>query len=136
MSGLPISILPTLQLVLCPVGCAPAPTDSGELISDGGTYHLDLTLDPAEPVAGEEVLASLLVMTRADMASLTDATVEIEPWMPMHGHGISDPVAVEELGDGLYEGRFVFSMPGSWELRIQIEAEPGTDGATAPVEVQ
>ena len=107
------------------------------LHSDGGAYHMELTLSPGAPVTGEGTTTTLTVLHHEDLSPVLDATVGMTPWMPMHDHGIADDVVVEDLGEGVYEGTFAFSMPGSWELRLDIDdgAEIGADTAVATVEV-
>ena len=46
-------------------------------------------------------------------------------WMPSMGHG-SSPVTLERIDTGTYRAsRVFFSMPGEWELRVQVKN--GTD---------
>ena len=41
--------------------------------------------------------------------------------MPAHGHGSSTEAVVHEVGEGLYEVEDLsFSMPGIWEVRIDV----------------
>lgn len=114
-----------LASVLSLAACG-SETGAQTLMSDGGAYQLELVLSPAEPVSGEDVEASVQVRTDADMASVSGATVALEPWMPAHDHGIPDEVSISDDGDGLYTGTFAFSMPGSWELRVQVDDELAT----------
>lgn len=60
----------------------------------------------------------------------------MKPFMPQHGHGIADEVVVTERGEGLYDGTFAFSMPGTWELNLTVSAEPGDDEAAITVDVR
>lgn len=56
------------------------------------------------------------------LKTATDATkVEIYPWMPSMGHGSpEDPTIVKEQ-DGSYRlENVVFSMPGAWELKVNV----------------
>lgn len=56
---------------------------------------------------------------------ITDADVEIEAWMPEHGHGTepeTDPVHVH---DGMYEGATNWMMGGAWELRFNVTLPQG-----------
>jgi len=129
------AMLPLAALAL--TACA-ADEATQILHSDGGGYHMELTLSPAEPVAGEDVTATLNVLNHHESTPVTGAAVDMTPWMPMHDHGINDEVSVSELGEGDYEGTFAFSMPGSWELRLDLDdsGELGADTAVATIEVQ
>ena len=56
------------------------------------------------------------------LKTATDATaVEVTVWMPSMGHGApSEPRVVKEQ-DGSYRLEdVVFSMPGTWELKIKV----------------
>ena len=75
-----------------------------------------------------------LLDKRGDPA--TGVTVGLVPWMPAHNHGIPQDVTVSEAGAGAYEATFAFSMPGSWELQLDLDGEPGQDTARYEVEVQ
>jgi hypothetical protein len=55
-----------------------------------------------------------------------DLTLEVEGWMPGHGHGMVRTPRVTPLGEGpMGEERFqvrgmLFHMEGAWELRVAI----------------
>ena len=86
--------------------------------------ELDVTVvsDPDPPIAGE--VASTLTLTFSDGTPVT-GPVEVVPWMPAHGHGISEDVVAEELEDGVYTTTFTYSMPGTWELQVTADDEYG-----------
>lgn len=120
-------------VVLLPLAACGGPDVAEQVLhTESHAYHIDLAFSPAEPVAGEDVTATAHVQRHDDLSPVTGAQVVFEPWMPMHDHGIPDEVVVNELDGGVYEGTFAFSMPGSWELRIDI----GGDVATGSIEVQ
>jgi hypothetical protein len=49
-------------------------------------------------------------------------TVGVQPWMPAMGHGVSMPVKVSHDSTGTYSAtNLFFTMPGDWEVRIQIK---------------
>lgn len=91
-------------------------------------------IDPDPPVAGEDITATLHLMWADDGGDVTDADVVVTPWMPAHGHGIDTEVSVSELGEGEYEAGFIFSMPGTWELQVDVDDGAGT--GLVEVEVQ
>lgn len=91
-------------------------------------------LAPDPVVSGEDVTASLHVSWADDGEDVTDAVVTLTPWMSAHGHGIDDEVLVEELGDGLFTADFALTMPGTWELRVDVD--DGLAAGSVEVEVQ
>ena len=97
----------------------------------GDLYELALTPDPDPFVAGAAALEILLLDVEAG-APVAGADVTIEPWMTAHGHGISEPPVVTELGDGLYDATWEFSMPGAWELTFSIDGRGQKTSAPAP----
>jgi len=47
--------------------------------------------------------------------------LEVVLWMPSMGHG-SSPVELEKIDSGTYRAsRVFFSMPGEWEIRIEVK---------------
>ena len=104
---------------------------SGELASDEGLYDIAHTHLPDPPEVGE---AQVLLEVSAD-GPLDDLALELEPWMPAHDHGLSDPVDLVDLGDGRWEASFAYTMSGTWELRVSLSSALGDDIATIPVEV-
>lgn len=49
------------------------------------------------------------------------STLEVEAWMPAHGHGTMKPSEIENVAAGVYEVVVTFSMPGHWELRVDAD---------------
>ncbi len=88
-------------------------------------YTVHATPDPTEVIAREDVTYDFHVHTSDDHEVVEGATLTVTPWMPAHGHGIDDEVVVVELGEGHYEATFQFSMPGEWELQIDIDGDAG-----------
>ncbi len=96
-----------------------AATASGLYETDEG-FVLDLAFDPDPPRTGE---VDLHIELSLDEQPVEEAHIEIEPWMPSHGHGANTVPQVHEMGDGQYHvDELTFSMPGHWELAIDIEA--------------
>jgi hypothetical protein len=123
-----------LAVLLSLVGCATDNGSNGSITTDAGLY--DLLLEPsADPwTAGEPISLDVTVEHKGE--PVEGATLFVEPWMPDHGHGISDPPSVRELGNGTYQASWAFSMPGAWELTIDVQAEPGSDTAVVRYDVQ
>ncbi|MAG63046.1 hypothetical protein CMO84_05930 [Candidatus Woesearchaeota archaeon] len=50
-----------------------------------------------------------------------DLTLEVEGWMPGHGHGMVRTPRVTPLGQGRYRVQgMLFHMEGAWELRVAL----------------
>ena len=62
--------------------------------------------------------------------------VQVEPWMPEHGHGVNEPPVVTVASDGTFVAEWSYSMPGLWEVTIEIEGEPGVDAAVVAYDVE
>lgn len=61
-----------------------------------------------------------------------NAHIKVNGGMPQHGHGFpTQPEVTKELGGGRYllEG-MKFSMPGWWELQLELTSKFGTDNVT------
>lgn len=136
-------MLVALTLTGCFGGIATTDTasggaDSGDaaVATDGGLYRLWLGSDPAEPVAGPFTLHLQVADPAADDAPVTGASLDIVPFMPEMGHGISGSPDLTETGAGAYEAAWSWPMSGEWEVTIGISADPGDDTYVAVYEVQ
>lgn len=117
------STLLPLALIACGTGSEnavdPGAASAG-VLTDGGLYRLTLTPEPDPPVAGDAAL-TILVEDPDDGAPIEGAAVEVEPWMPSMGHGVSDPPVIAEEGAGVYRATWEYSMPGTWEVVVTID---------------
>ena len=105
--------------------------------TDEGTYHLMLSSSPDPLVSGEVSLEIKVMETANNHEAVTGATIEITPWMPDMDHGIGEaPEVVELETEGSYEATWEYSMPGRWELTIDITADPGTDSVVVAHDVE
>lgn len=76
-----------------------------------------------------------LELRQAD-APLPGADVAVEVLMPAMGHGSSQTPVVHDVGGGRYRiDNVVFTMSGTWELRIRAAAGDAADRATFTSEV-
>lgn len=129
---------PPLILASLWLGCAPDPADPGAtwgprtVETDAGLYTLDLELSPDPPVAGA---TTLWLAARDAAGAAVSPTLTLTPWMPVHGHGVSEDPVCSDV-DGGVEAAFSWSMPGAWELRIEVSDGPQMDTVVVPVEVQ
>lgn len=74
---------------------------------------------PAEPFRGDN--AWTVMLTDLSDAPLKDASLEVQPWMPDHGHGTSVGADVTERGEGeLHVDPINLWMAGLWEVRFLV----------------
>lgn len=56
------------------------------------------------------------------------AAIKVSPWMPEMDHGVGEVPEISERGGGLYTvNNLMFSMTGTWELRIDITSGKVSD---------
>lgn len=110
------------------------PVPDGAVTTDAGLYVLDVTATPDPPVTGDQILT--LDVTDPDAEPVIGATLDLTPWMPDMNHGIANAPTVVEEGDGVYTAEFAWSMPGYWEVVVQVTRDDQTDQATLAFEVQ
>ncbi len=93
---------------------ASATTPSGVVVSLVST-------DPAVPDVGDNTW--VLALER-DGAAVDGVSPRVEPWMPLHGHGLVPPEYVGTPTDpGVYAvPTFDLIMPGLWEIRVDLAA--------------
>lgn len=133
------TVILTMTL-LTATACGPTPEEQSvpvapdQVTTADGLYLLKLDAVPQPYVAGSD--ASLTVELLADGEAVDGALLNVKPWMPDHGHGISPGPEVTVQGAGRYEAAWVFSMPGYWELTLTVDADDGQDSAVVAYEVQ
>lgn len=118
-----------LLLALAVAGCSVSDPESsvpaGPVTSSAGLYVGEFEFQPSPPEVGENTLA---FHVEATGAAVVGADVQLESYMPAHGHASGQSLGVSEIGDGNYEtSTIVYNMPGTWELTIEISAGAGTD---------
>ena len=127
-----------LALAASASGCG-APSDPGgeaQIRSASGAFNAIVSSDPDPPSVGA-ANAFGLEIEDAQGAHVTGATLAVYAWMPVHGHSMSSAGAVFELGDGTYRiEQVAFTMPGRWELRIDVSALSAQDSLSFPVDVR
>jgi hypothetical protein len=122
------SVLAVLAAV---AGCMTPPSDldlSRDKASQSGRYRVAL-LPPTPAPAINQMHSWKIRLATADGRPVKGAVFVVDGGMPQHGHGYpTQPRVTRELDDGTYvlDG-MKFSMPGWWDLRLGIRAEPGAD---------
>lgn len=82
-------------------------------------------LDPPEPVRGDNTWT---VSVRDAAGAATACSMQIEPFMPAHGHGTGKTAEVEDLGDGSYRVTPInLFMRGLWTVDFALDCEGTTD---------
>lgn len=120
------------------VGCG-ASDETAEgtqaLASEGGHFRGSFTPEPDPPTTGENALA--LGLTDAPGVAIDGATLAADPWMPSMGHGSPVAPTSVELGGGDYRIEHLsYTMPGDWEVRVDVSAGGVTDRFVVPLGVQ
>ena len=129
-------------VVLAELGPLLAACGSSDPAPAGGRFHSELgscsgtfEFDPAEPVVGKNRLDATLV--DSEESPLEHAVLDVQTWMPAHGHGSSAKPAVDEQGAGRYAiTNLVFEMPGEWQLTINVDGAELSDRFVIPVAVR
>jgi Cu(I)/Ag(I) efflux system membrane fusion protein len=104
----------------------PAPAKPVSETRKVGGYVLTLSTEPATPKAGETMLR--LKLTDPEGKPVTNANVLFVCTMPMPGMTDSKVTAIHTK-DGVYEGKAMLGMAGTWEVRISVTA-PGRPSIT------
>lgn len=124
-----ISVVPALFFLLaCSHGHHAA--EPQEVLSDSGALVGVFT-----PMDGLHVGHNHITVELYEGERLIDASVmEVEPWMPHHGHGSPQPATVTRV-EGAHEVEVFFNMAGHWELHVAVQSELGSDSFVVPLEV-
>ena len=91
-------------------------------IYGGYTYVLTL-INPLSVVLGSNNFNCILHKTQDDKnySEVDSAEMMIRPWMESHGHGSSNNTNPVWKGNGRYEGKAIFTMPGIWSVYDSIK---------------
>lgn len=116
------------------VGCSTPPTGldiSLEKQSAAGVYRVAL-VPPAQAPAINQMHSWKVKLATSDGVPVHGATFVVDGGMPQHGHGLpTQPRITRELADGTYQlDGMKFSMPGWWEVKLDIQGPRGADKVT------
>ena len=112
-------------------GCMTPPTDLDRSLgkaSANGLYQVTLEPPANQPPINQMHAWQVKLATR-DGTPVKGARFAVGGGMPQHGHGFpTRPRVTRELPDGRYvlDG-MKFSMPGWWDLKLDIESTAGAD---------
>jgi hypothetical protein len=86
-------------------------------------YVMSVSFPEGKKVGLNPVLVTLHRMKdMMTFPAVDDATLEMVPEMPAHGHGSPNNVAPTSKGAGRYEGTVNFTMPGEWKTTFTLKA--------------
>ncbi len=124
-----------LALTVGACGVEDPADDSTGLKSQAGHFEATANFEPSPPAVGKNRLE--LELRNEDGSFLEAAKLEAEPWMPAHGHGVPVRPSVKEMGAGVYSVEDLrFTMPGTWEVKVQIQAGQVDDSLVVKTDVQ
>ncbi|MGB9697123.1 MAG: FixH family protein, partial [Ignavibacteria bacterium] len=91
-------------------------------LQTNNVYLLTL-IKPANPSTGLNNYEIILHRTPDQTVyyEVDSAEFFIRPWMPAHGHGSSNNINPAFTGNGKYEGKVNFTMPGQWYVYDSIK---------------
>ena len=127
-------MFPALGVLVALAGCGTPPANLDLALDKptaNGTYRVAL-VPPVDTVAINKMHAWQVKVSTPAGQPVQHARVDVDGGMPQHGHGLpTHPRVTRELSPGTYlvEG-MKFSMPGWWEVKLDVHAQPGDDKVT------
>ncbi len=122
------------------MGCIPGPepdvipVNPRQLVTHDGLYTLFLEPERAPFHAGDT--SRLTVQVNAEGQPANECALKITPFMPDHNHGISQPPTIEDIDQSAFQASWMFTMPGYWEVTIEVDCADGNDTAKAAYNVE
>jgi YtkA-like len=115
-------------------GCATPPADldlSLRKASSAGAYQVAL-VPPTTAPAINQIHSWTVKVSDTTGNPVHDAVFTVGGGMPQHGHGLpTKPRVSNELEGGTYRiDGMKFSMPGWWEIKLNIRGNQGADTVT------
>jgi hypothetical protein len=121
---------PAAALILVPTSTAtqvPSAVQGTALSTkQGDGLKVSLSSNPNPPIRGNNTFEAFI--TDAQGNPVSDAKVSFDIDMTNMSHG-KNVITASSLGDGRYNGKVYFMMPGPWRLIVNIERT----GQTTPV---
>ncbi len=82
-------------------------------------------------------MVMLTIRDASSGAAVEGATVNVVPWMSMHGHGSPKRTQVKDKGNGVYEvDDLYYSMEGPWDLLITIQKGNIEDAGSVAIDIK
>ncbi len=119
---------------------AGAPETRWQGLSDKGSYGVKVRTTPTPPPAATLFTLEAEIFAPDLSTPATVTQVAVDAWMPQHKHGMEGftpqtTLSKDTVGGVTTQGMF-FTMPGQWELRIDIkQGAHGADRVVLPVYV-
>lgn len=124
------TLLLSLMLFTPAIACS-VPADSLIRTTDGGTWWVEIDAVEA-PTGWAEVP---LYVRDSDGAAVGGLTLVADVSMPSMGHGSTEPVSVEEVGEGDHLVTAFFQMPGEWLLDGSFQGDHGPEAFAFTLDV-
>jgi hypothetical protein len=97
-------------------------------LTDKKHYSLELVIPDKHLKMGVNTIE--VIIHHATGGDVAQADLDVTPWMPSMGHGVTQKPKVIERGGGLYSVEdIVLSMTGHWQLQIKVSKDEKTDTA-------
>jgi len=92
------------------------------IVSNGGEYVVFLRTDPSPIPENAEFSATVWVFARLEKEkALTDVTLDVDAFMPEHGHGMNRVPEITKRDDGGFDVKgLLLHMGGKWELYFDV----------------
>ena len=141
---------PCLLVVALLAGCGEAQrasnsrdTNPKDSHSSEASWQVRLEWETGPKSGSTDNVARIVIAPQPDSGphrlGLTDLSIEVTPWMTVHGHGsgnVKPVVDVVDAAAGIYRVKNIyFVMSGPWDLRIAISGPDGTTTVVVPVAV-
>lgn len=122
-------------LLLFLAACAAPSQPTAETAQTQVVAGITIALRANSQPALNQAETFLIDLTDANGAPITDALVSLNLDMPAMPMSSNRPIA-EHLGNGRYQAQTAYTMSGSWEIIVQVEAAGQTLNATFTREVR
>lgn len=99
-----------------------------------GLVTIQVRTSPTQPPTHGDFDAEVR-LTDAQDKPLDAMQIDVQPWMPVHGHGATKPEVIAKGGGRFVLQRLQLVMPGAWELRTTITGAVD-DSANIGLDVQ
>lgn len=108
------------------------------IVSNGGDYVVFLRTDPSPIPDNAEFTATVWVFERlASGEPLKNVTLDVDAFMPEHGHGMNRVPEITRSEDGGFDVKgILFHMGGTWELYLDVTRGPITERAQRRVHLE
>ena len=133
-----------LSILVLLMGCGDKGDDSGEAAetnftttatTDGGSFVVTYTTDPAPIPSNDYFTVTLSVFDADGTTPLSDAAVVMDAEMTAHGHGMNVDPVVTDNGDGTFSASpFLFQMTGHWTIVFAVTHDGTTEEGYFDVE--